>query len=72
MRGQINITIAILGVIGVITGSAFTAWATASTNIYQVREQVGIIEERENNHYAEVQKQLDRIDKKLDQLIKLK
>ena len=49
-----------------VFGSVFAAKTTASS---EAGTQVKVIEEREKNHYEEVTKQLDRIDKKLDQLI---
>ena len=62
--------IALVGAIGMMVASALTAWATSNQNIGQVKQDVAIVEERENNHYAEVQKQLKGIDDKLSVLIK--
>lgn len=65
-RGQINIATAIIGGISMVLASALTAWATATGSIAQVRTEVVQVTERENNHYAEVQKRLDEISRKLD------
>ena len=70
MKGQISITVAIVGAVGMIVASVLTAFATTSSGVSNVRAEVEVIKERENNHYAEVQKQLSQIDYKLDKIIK--
>ena len=50
-----------------VLASAFTAWATAMGSIANIKTEVVQVTERENNHYAEVQKRLDEISRKLDQ-----
>ena len=54
--------VAIIGAIGVIVASGITSFATASNK-------VSVVEERENNHYSEVQRRLEGMEKKLDTLI---
>ena len=65
-RGQIPVMIAIIGAIGIPLASVFAAWVTASgtanDRISDVRTEVRVVEERENNHYAEVQKQLSEMN----------
>ena len=65
-RGQIPVLVAIIGAAGMMGASIFTAWATASgtanDKIAEVKTEVKVIEERENNHYAEVQKQLESMN----------
>ncbi len=63
LKGQIPIWVAIIGAGGMIVASVFTSWTTASSNLAEVRTEVKIVEERENNHYAEVQKQLEQVNK---------
>ena len=58
---------AIIGGISMVLASAFTAWATAMGSIANIKTEVVQVTERENNHYAEVQKRLDEISRKLDQ-----
>lgn len=36
------------------------------TAIGSIKARIGVIEERENNHYSEVMRKLDRIERKLD------
>lgn len=69
MKGQISLWTAIVGAGGMIIASAFTSWATVSGRISTAETKVGIIEEREQNHYMEVQKVLERIEKKMDSVI---
>lgn len=69
-NGQISITVAAISAVGMIMAAAFTSWATASTNLAQVNARIDVVEERENNHYAEVQKQLSAMDRKLDAILK--
>lgn len=61
---------AIIGAAGVITASAFTAWATANGRVNDIDTKVQVVEERENNHYMQLKEDLESIDKKLDLLIK--
>lgn len=72
LRGQVSITVASIGALGMIVASVVASWATASTNIARVQAQVEVVTERENNHYGEVQRQLSQIDGKIDQLIQKK
>lgn len=48
------------------------SWATASSRVGMIDTKVQVIEEREQNHYGEVSKKLDSIDKKIDALINKK
>ena len=69
--GQINVMVAVIGSVGVILASVFTSWTTANNRVGQIDAKVQVVEERENNHYLEVSKQLDTINSKLDKLIKI-
>ena len=69
IKGQISITTAVIGAGGMILASTFTAWATSSQRVNEIKNQVSIVEERENNHFLEVEKRLDGIEDKLDQLL---
>ena len=71
-RGQIPIMTAIIGAIGLITASVFTSWATANNRVSVIDTKVEVISEREGNHYLELQKNLEQMDKKLDLLLKQK
>ena len=62
-KGQINVLIAIIGAVGMIGASIFTSWATTSNKISNTKMEIKIIEERENNHYAQVQLQLEEMNK---------
>lgn len=51
-----------------VMASVFTSWATSSNQIAKIETNVSVVEERENNHYKEVQDSLKRIENKLDTL----
>ena len=51
---------------GLLLASLFTSWATADRRVGEVENKVAVVEEREGNHYAEVQKQLTSVGSKLD------
>ena len=69
-KGQISILTTLLIASSTILASAFGAWATASQKTALIDTKVQVLEERENNHYKEVSKQLEDINKKLDQILK--
>lgn len=69
-RGQI--TIAIIGLIGVVLASGISSWASASRRVADIEREVSVIEEREDNHYKELQKSMDRIEKMISQIINKK
>ncbi len=68
-QGQFSVIGTIVVAASTIIASALGAWATASTTNNQAMNKVNIIEERENNHYNEVQKSLTSIERKLDEVI---
>ena len=61
--------IAIIGGISTLIASAFLAWGTAGSRVNAIDTKVEVAIERENNHYAEVQKQLNSVNEKLDKLL---
>ena len=65
-RGQASLMAIIIAATTTIVGSAFTAWATANGSIADIRKDVSVVEERETNHYGEIQRQLSEINGKLD------
>lgn len=71
LQGQVTILTTVITATGMIIASALTSWATSSRRISETERQVSVIEERENNHYSEVQKRLETIDRKLDTLLNL-
>ena len=60
-KGQINIMTAIVGALGMLGTAALTSWATVSRETSDIRTEVRIIEERENNHYAELRRDTEEI-----------
>ena len=70
--GQISILTTIMIASSTIIASALGAWATAGTRVNMIDTKVQVVEERENNHYAETQKKLDSIDKKLDEILRMR
>ena len=80
-RGQIPLIGTIIGTVGVILASAITSFATSNANLADVRGDIntakqelkgdiGLVEEREKNHYSEIEKTLERMEKKIDSLKK--
>jgi len=69
MKGQITTLTAVIAAAGMILASAMTGWFSASNRVGMAETKISVVEERENNHYKEIQKQLDTIDKKLDVII---
>ena len=67
--GQISILAALIGTGGVILASAITSWATSNNRISGIEKSVSVVEERESNHYSELQRRLEMMDKKLDTLL---
>lgn len=66
-KGSISaFTIPIVGAIASVIVALVGAMATTNTRAAATDAKVQVLEERENNHYSEVQKQLTTIDKKLD------
>ena len=63
---QTSLLPTVIVALATIITSYFTATATSNSQLSAVRESVSVIEERENNHYGEVQKSLERIEKKID------
>ena len=72
MKGQASLLAVVVAAAATVMGSAFTAWATANGSISDIRTEVRVVQERENNHYAEVQKQLDEISGKLDTALEIR
>jgi len=68
--------IAIIGAIAVPIASVFVAWVTASgtanDKISEVKTEVRVVEEREQNRYLELKNTVNRIENKLDKLIDTK
>ncbi len=69
-KGQI--IIALITAVAAVGASIIAAFATSNSRVSEIDKQVSIIQEREANHYQELQNKLDGIDKKIDQLIELK
>lgn len=68
-KGQVSLITAVIGGIAMITASAFTAWATANSRVSEIGAKVQVVEEREDNHYKELRKDLSRIEEKLDKVL---
>lgn len=64
MKGQT--IIAVITVIGGIATAYLTASATSDQRIQEIERKVDVIEEREDNHFVEVIRRLDSIEKKID------
>ena len=71
-KGQIPIWTIIIPAIATVLASLGGSFGTASYRVGQVDAKVQVVEEREQNHYAELSKKMDNFDKKLDILINKK
>lgn len=71
-KGMSSLGAAIIVAIGSISTAFITAFATSSSNMATIKGDVRVVEERENNHYAEVEKRLGSIEGKLDEVISTK
>jgi len=65
-KGQTQIIVTAITATAILIGSWLTSWATASNRVGMTERNIAVVEERENNHFAQVQKQLEDINKKLD------
>ena len=68
-KGQVSIIAVILTATTTVFASLIGAWTTSASNLGDVKESVAIVQERESNHYDEVQKRLNSMDSKLDRLL---
>ena len=74
-KGQISLWIAITMAVGSITAAGVTGWFSAasvvSSRVAAAEAKIGIVEKKENLHYLEVSKILERIESKLDGIQKM-
>jgi len=68
--GQISLITTIIIAASTIVASAIAGWSTANNRVSSIDTKVQVVEERENNHYLEISKQLDSIENKLDAIIR--
>lgn len=71
-KGMSSLATAIIIAIGSVSTAFVTALATSSSNLATIKGDVRVVEERENNHYGEVEKRLGSIENKLDEVISSK
>jgi hypothetical protein len=67
--GLVSTTTAIIGALGTVLAAGLMAWGSASATTEDIRGDVRVVEERENNHYAETQRQLIELNQKMDRLL---
>lgn len=72
MKGQTSTLLAIIGGSATIIASLAGGWFLSSERVSTMDKQIGIVEEREQNHYVELKEKLESIDKKLDLLLEKK
>jgi len=79
MKGEVSILAVAITACATIVASALGAWATAKssansqistleTKVEAAQKTGDLVTERESNHYIELQKSLDRIEKKIDKI----
>lgn len=69
IKGNITIATAIITATATILASGLAAWGSASAKNAELEGDVRVVEERENNHYAETQRQLKELNEKMDRLL---
>lgn len=69
-KGQVALLGVVIGAVATVMASGLAAWGSASARNAELEGDVRVVEERENNHYAETQKQLEQMNQKLDALLK--
>lgn len=69
MKGQISTTVAIITAGGMILTSAFTGWFSAASRMAELDTKIEVVETRENLHYIELEKSIDRLECKVDKLV---
>ena len=71
-KGQVSLTVALITSAGMIIAAAFTGWFSAANRVGMAETKISVVEERENNHFLELSKSIEKIDKKLDILLNVK
>jgi len=66
--GQIGIATALIGGSFALLGSVIAAWATASNKIAGTETRISVVAERENNHYAEIERRFDETNRRFDKI----
>ena len=70
--GTISLFAAMVGAVGMIGASIITSWATTNSKVFGVESKVNIIQEREANHFLELSRSIEKLDKKLDLILEIK
>lgn len=68
MTGLQGVAVAIIGALAAVTGSFFTAQATASSRSSEIDTKVEVLKRTQELQYTEVKGSLDRIEKKIDRI----
>jgi len=69
-RGQVSVTVAIVGAVATVAMGALSAYATSSARVGQVETKVEVLQERQTLQYNELKAGLFRIEEKLDKALK--
>ena len=70
-RGQ-SIIVTVITTAGILLASVAASWGTANKTSSETKGKIDLVSQREELHYAELNKGIDRIEKKLDQLLEAK
>lgn len=68
-RGATNVIIATIGAVSTILASVFMSMGASSAKVNEIDKKLATVEERETNHYSEIEKKLGNIEGKLDKFI---
>ena len=66
IKGQVPLVGIVIGGLASVVTAFISGSFGASQQLAEAKTAIAVVSEREDNHYKEVQKQLESIDKKLD------
>lgn len=73
-KGQISVSIAIIGAVGTIGAAGITGWFSAASAIRKelstINTKVQVVEEREDNHYRELRDDVGEIKTDVKTILK--
>jgi len=74
-KGSITLLGIIITSVATLTAAIGTAWITSGVKttkeVGQIETKIQLVEQRENLHYEEIEKSLDRIEKSIEKITKL-
>lgn len=69
-KGQVSVVVASIMALGTVGASAIAGWATSSATYHkevsELNTKIQVVEEREDNHFKELLRVVNEINKKLE------